>query len=350
MAISNSKSGFLALLLGACMAPGGWGDSSLLTKASDRHKESLALLSHFQCQFKSTSVDAHGREILAMEGEYYRQPHQFCLVEKFSNTTSRTWFKGGNCQILITDKLPNGKMRHRAQILPESGTKFDSFRAKALFVFANPHSKLVPLGELLTTGTRLQSVELAGPHAQQEVCIKLLNKDNLQEICLDPATNYMVRKFSSARASQAGSSHELEVLKFHEPAPGIFFPAHIEIREKKTPSLPPTHRGSIYFSKVSVNQHVNEATFKPTFPIGTEVANSMDGKEYRVNLAGVMEPTGKTLTLLPPLSHSNELARGQTKSEPEPFGQWILPVSCGFVVLGLTILLSNGIKRKAAAP
>jgi hypothetical protein len=104
------------------------------------------------------------------------------------------------------------------------------------------------------------------------------------ELWLDPKVNHLARKLITRTEGNDGSRTVLEVLKFDEPVPGVFFPVVsklIAYQDNK-----PEVTIDIEVSDLRVNQPIADSVFTLEIPAGAFVADEISGTSYTMVAGG----------------------------------------------------------------
>lgn len=146
--------------------------------------------------------------------------------------------------------------------------------------------------------------------------------------------NYLVRKTVYTQAKGA-YRREDEVVQFKECSPGVFFPERLVGRSGPGGNLDFHHQTLI--SDIRVNQPLPEGIFRLRYPEGIPFEDHIRGVRYLANSDG--SPISKEEPLrsgrfIPPAPLGDDPPR-ETQEEPKSATRWILPASCGILVVGL---------------
>jgi hypothetical protein len=163
--------------------------------------------------------------------------------------------------------------------------------------------------------------------------------DSTITVSVDPAANYMIRRVEMNPKEIAGYHSVIEVNRFKEHAPGVYFPEQVTVLRKHGDAAPSTE--IIKFTDVVVNSPIPASLFTLKFPHGIYVTDRIEGRKYRVNENGqpigpkTEIPVAASPPIVPPVQ---DYLLTETKTEPPRTGWWILPASVGIVTLAGAIL------------
>lgn len=149
----------------------------------------------------------------------------------------------------------------------------------------------------------------------------------------DPSYNYFVTK----KVVDVGSEHrnEVEIAKFVEFAPGIFFPTEAHYRTFRKGKLTGGRLSTL--SEVRVNQPIPDSQFLlPAIPRGTVLHDRIKGTAYPVDES--WRPIGpekaeRTTTVIPSRAERGAEYRSQSSEEPTSLIRWLIPASLAILAL-----------------
>jgi hypothetical protein len=176
-------------------------------------------------------------------------------------------------------------------------------------------------------------------HGRPYVVVDLRWSDGTSqaEYWFDPAANYLIsRRTTTVKDKGQELGVKIEVERFTEAVPGIYFPEKIKRTNMKAGQV--THLLVSQVKDVRVNERLPEAVFQPGLKPGTRVLDDFEGIRY------VIGPDGKSQTKIKNLGIPGPPIEGkqwtETTSEPQPIWRWLFLVSvlvlaaCGGLWLG----------------
>ncbi|MCE9528277.1 MAG: hypothetical protein K8R36_19720 [Planctomycetales bacterium] len=156
------------------------------------------------------------------------------------------------------------------------------------------------------------------------------------DIWFDPKVKYLACRLVgnfSGTADRPPVRRESQVLKFMEPAPGIFFPAEAETKFFSGEKL--THHEVVTYSEVRINQPLPADIFELPIPANATVLDQIQEREYKTDANGKETGPSRPLANGMPVAPGQAsvpggkpapavIAQKETKTEPEPMTRWIL--------------------------
>jgi hypothetical protein len=323
------------IAFGYCgVAPAGAADP-LVELARTSHTTSVESIRTLSCRVEMTETQNGAVSTLA--GEYKYGHGQVRLRYKNGETVVDHGLRDNRRVSLFSGGQAGGKAG-RATIKSFGDEPLDKLDVLMLGLlrFVAPDGKsLVRFGGLLDQGADVRKVESTGPSGGDLVHIDLEHTTSRLSFWFDPKVNFLVKKHI-VRAKQATEFRsELEVRRFVEVTPGVYFPEVIDGRHFAGDK--PTHTQTVAFKDIKVNAPLNPDDLTVRVPAGVEVADVIQGQVYIVDSQG--KPVGKVrplyATLSEPPAQPND--RGavplvETQAEPGRWSGWILPVAGGVLV------------------
>lgn len=193
---------------------------------------------------------------------------------------------------------------------------------------------------------RVNSVERQNRGGRSLIVVKLQVDSVDREFWVDPARGYLVVRTTGSSAVKAGATERkgetiAEVVQFVPPAPGLYFPKEVVFTFTTDGAV--DYRERFLFADIKVNQPIPPQRFDLTFPVGTQVHDLIESKQYVVGPEGGQSRVRPLSTLPPPPSADQPANRPgetqETQEEPTPWTWWILPVSVVLVCVGSGILV-----------
>lgn len=182
----------------------------------------------------------------------------------------------------------------------------------------------LPLADFLAQGEVL-AAEARDPAG--DVLLRVKHDEEPSTLWVSPGRMFLVRKRSSD--PDAEDRWETEVTAFHEPVPGVFFPARAEATHITKAGRVPVR--TVTFTDVAVDKPHPPGTFALKFPRGTRLLNQVRNLTYETDADG--NPIGKVETppqiaLLPTnLPDTGAPPRTETTEEPRSPVRYVLPAA-----------------------
>ncbi len=159
-------------------------------------------------------------------------------------------------------------------------------------------------------------------------------------LTFDPSANWLVRAVSYTGHKKTGGrpmTCRLEVTRFREVAPTVFFPVVVE-RHLAEADKPSRLLYTATVSNVIVNRALPARTFELRFPAGTTVYNRIEGIQFEIGADG--RPASRPEPIPTHDTANSQFAavparksRPPTEREPRLLGSYVLPVSLGVLTL-----------------
>ncbi len=284
-------------------------DSNALALVREAHRQTRQSIQTIEVTFSVIPLDletSRPRQGQRIDVEWRQAGEAIrCLRRTGDVTTDQLWHDG-EMKALETRKGKNNKLVRAGSL---------SSNKKTISIVTNPwvqgilrvplqldrvfddalaeRSRILELARVQQDGNTLYRARFSAPPVggnQQAV---------EHEALFDPQHGFLVRK---TRCSTAKYRQELDVLKFAEPKPGIFFPSEVELRVFNDDKLRSKTR--VTFTSVRVNGVVDPSYFELHFPEGISVADHRKGLAYKT---GAQEqPAGDVVALnTTPASNAN---------------------------------------------
>ena len=192
-------------------------------------------------------------------------------------------------------------------------------------------------------------VETEGRGPDADLIFRVKMDGELVSFWVSPRHNFLVRKRGWV-SEKADLHSETEVVRFHEPEPGVFFPARVESTTTAAGSRVPIR--TITYSEVALNKPYPPDIFVLKFPRGAYLLNQFKNQTYETDEDG--KPLGKVTpvpeaAIMPtsPLDKSAPPPLTETKDEPQSWSRYILPISLGILALAAVAWIARRRVRAA---
>lgn len=161
------------------------------------------------------------------------------------------------------------------------------------------------------------------------------------EIWVDPSVNYLIRKVSAVLVDMRW---EIDVLKYVEAAPGIYFPKecihHMYNKDKMQ------RRIEVSLDNLGLNKPLPQNTFDLHFPPGRPVVDSIRGVTYTASAdekpIGTPKRIDSTLLVVPP-----ENTQSVTAEEPRSRLAWIIVAAFGIpTVIAIAMIIRRRLRQR----
>jgi hypothetical protein len=226
----------------------------------------------------------------------------------------------------------------------------------ALLTHADPKGRLFTFDELVQGRCEVLRVQRVNEGGQELIFVELLHAMNRIKLWFDPRVNYLVRKrvaspsprqLETIRADPKARG-EVEVVRFAEVAPAVYFPEEVQERAYKGDRC--DHTAVVTFSDLRVNQPFPPDALRQHFRPGTVVSDSILMKKYPADEFGNRNGPARPLDLSPPGPvHSLDVPLLPSgKKEPRSLALWIILASLAVLMLGAALWYVR--RRRAARP
>lgn len=212
-----------------------------------------------------------------------------------------------------------------------------------LLTFAGPDNTLLSFEALLNRPHKIGTVRRESKEGTELIYVSLEHELSCLEFWFDPQVDFLVRKHVVIAKLQSIRS-ELEVMRFKEAAPGVFFPERVETRNSYGSQPLPSQ--TVDFLDIRVNRPIPANVFQFRFPSGTEVTDYILGKIYKVDENGGLSGSMRDLIRFPSAARTDVAPRSETREEPKLLSRWILPVSVAILALAGVLGLVRRWKQK----
>jgi hypothetical protein len=311
------------------------GGDQLLETVRAGNLASLQSLHTFSCRITATDASAKGSTSLS--GDYSRGPEGVRTRYHRDQHFHDVLFKDQRLTQFTRQSASKGRGKARADIRHASNPAVGDCDVwlLGLLAFRGPDSgTVVSFDELLNTPHQLHQVRRVVEAGRELVYVELEHSTSHRKFWFDPAVNYLVRKLVGTTKGQPTEFRSvLEVTRFKELEPGLFFPERVEARYFYNGDNPLSNN-VVVFADVRVNRPLPPETFQLRLPAGTTVTDNLQGKVYDVNEDG--KPVGPVRSLFTATS-SGITPRAPTLEEPASTTSWILPASLGVLLVAVIL-------------
>lgn len=339
---------YAAVLLVCCCASSsasaGAHELDLLKTVREGHSAAVGSIRTLSCRYTSKMSSQGG---ILETGEYWRSPESVRVRARNKSPAgehnSEAWVSEARKTWLVDARMPDGRRRMSAGVVPRLDHEADEVWSKALLTFYGPKASVLTFEELLARPHKLTQVKHVTEGERALVYVDLTHEKARLELWFDPAVNYLVRKLIMRTPPPEGDGVALQradyvVARFKEVAPAVFFPEQVDVKIFAEGRLVLTTTNTL--SDFLVNQPLPPDVFTVRLPPGVEVTDSIEGKVFIVGADGRLSVVpGKQVATSPalPASAAGSTWQTQTQTESLPLTRWILPSSV--VVLVLAVVL-----------
>jgi hypothetical protein len=328
-------------------------EKELLELVRSGHRAAVQSIRTFSCRFTTWDETPQGR--FDMSGTHHRSLDLDAVrehtVERFGGfeQTTDNYFQKGRKLSVSKQRTPDGRI--------VSGQAIDR-KAKdvawylAHMAFFGGSGELVTFNEMLNKKYELRQVKRVKEDGRELIYVDLVFDNKRFGLSFDPQVNYLIRKTVEGSAKGWEQDHgELEVVRFKEVAPAIYFPEEIRMRGYRKGQQ--IAAGVRTFADIRINQPLPPGTFEPHLPPGTEVSDFDQGKVFKVDAQGkFIELKGRRRPVNMPVSEAAVVSgtpRTATRTEPELMTRWLLPVSVLLLLLGAAGWVIRKYRQQMAA-
>jgi hypothetical protein len=188
----------------------------------------------------------------------------------------------------------------------------------------------------LPSGVRAVSCERRLEGGRELVLVKTRWEKSTTEFWFDPSVNYLIRKLSTTIPGKRTDVYTTEVIRFREPASGIYFPEQVKVVSSSDNRHVATE--TFTFTDIEINRPLPPTFFEMRFPPGTPIRDQLKGTTYVAGEDG--RPVGEaTLSPSPPPPPAIPAVepRAETKEEPRSWSWVILPASLSVLALAVCL-------------
>jgi hypothetical protein len=255
------------------------------------------------CSCKTEVVQdssSRGGPVVKMESDYLRSGDAVRVRLREDRGASDIVYRDSIIRSFSQSKRPNGQI-HKVTDYPHLNG--DPWSGGLLVLPIPNEATFVSLPGLVKIASKTSKPERRADGGASFVCLdlkfkagpKVHEKDWDMTLWFDPVVKYLVRRVTLESAG-AKVRRDLRVLKFEEPASGVFFPVHAEIQVTRDGK--PAYQETTTTTALRVNQPVPKDAFDLTFPAGVVVIDSIRNVTYwsdgKGGSAGPALPPGKT--------------------------------------------------------
>jgi hypothetical protein len=325
-------------------------EQALMESLRNGHRASIQSIRSLSCRIRNDNEPVNG--IPPAIGEYFRSGDLVRINMQNGDASSESVVDGST--ITNLERTPkDSDSRHRiiASRLATRGVinRCDAWAA-SLFSFCGPATAQLSLDQLLGVPPKRLRLKRQtandGDVAYLDMSFLEDDKSELRlEIWFDSKVNWLARKIRR-HTENAGYKirSEIEIARFVEPAPAIFFPEESKSRIYSNDQL--LGSGTVKFTDIKINQLLPSDTFKLRFPPGTSLADKVEGKMFKIDAEGKIleEDTKHPLVQTPGLPLAPQYP---TEEEPKSSLRWLLPAALGTLMLAACLWLIGRRKRRS---
>lgn len=346
---------------GVALALGSWpggvrADDDLVKDVARRNRAAVESIHTLSCQYSKARYDESGNVVQQFgEVQYWRSGPNWrkkwtqdgkwvdavCDEQQIRTRTSGPGLPGVGGLVAKWNGVPS---RHGDPWL-------DTLVASVGNLPKNPKPRLF---EDKLTGESKWSARLAIVGGTSFVVVESIGGGGYVcgEYWFDPRANYLIcREVVTVKpgapkwpAGRPERCQRIEVTRFAEPVPGVFFPAGVTKVGTEGGNFISREVGQV--KNLRVNAPLPADIFSLDYVPGDRVSDQLQGKTYTVGSDGKSET--KVMAITPPTPALGapgvveELT--ETKAEPRSVTSWLLPLSAGLVVLGVALIC---VRRRA---
>jgi hypothetical protein len=305
-----------------------------LQQVRDDNRRSIEAIHSLTCHFQI--VNSRGGQLInGRSGDYWRSVDDFRIRWQVGEQWCDAFMRDGRLTCFSNSHDLSGKPIISTSISRYDGLPIgecDPFHHSLLTFYGarNGVPTLVLFDELLSSEHKLRKAEVESSTGQVVVEIDFPHGIR-SEYRFDPKANYLC---SFVQSTSSGTTISLQVDRFKEASPGVFFPERVIHKSYDAEKL--TSQKTYEFSKVVANAALGADALNPVFNRDSEVHDLIKGKVYKTDENGRPIGTEVELATAPPPT-SDFRMRTETRESPRSWPTWVLAASGICLFLGITL-------------